>query len=170
MTIKYREHALFLSVDDKAKVPVGEPNFPLGAVTRGKRVPLGPNQLCAVGDHDFSRMSITPSAVLVVDIPESMCESFLVGTPYYSLKFQATQPSTALCRSAEMAKIANCHDNPPIQMIYHDGGPDHNHTFLSVKISLIAYFLKLDLDVLVSLFSCKEVQHHFRAESCNEQQ
>ena len=151
MAIRYREHTLFLSVDDKAKIPVGEPNFPLSAVARGKRVLVAPNQLCAVGDHDFSRMSFTPSAVLVVDVPESMSESFLRGKPYYSLKFQATTPSTALRHSAEMTTIAKQNQNPPIQMLYHDGGPDHNHTFLSVRIALIAYFLMLDLDLLVAV-------------------
>ena len=31
---------------------------------------------------------------------------------------------------------------------YTDGGPDHNNTFLSVKLGLIALFIQLDLDML----------------------
>ena len=37
-----------------------------------------------------------------------------------------------------------------ILFIYSDGGPDHRLTYLSVQISLIALFLKLDLDLLIA--------------------
>lgn len=36
-------------------------------------------------------------------------------------------------------------------MLYSDGGPDHRLTFVSVKLSLIALFKELDLDLLVAL-------------------
>jgi hypothetical protein len=34
--------------------------------------------------------------------------------------------------------------------LFSDGGPDHHLTYLSVQLSLIALFLKLDLDVLIA--------------------
>ena len=48
------------------KVKVGEPFYPLAAAERGKQVIVGPNQVMAVGDHDFSKCSLTPSVNLVV--------------------------------------------------------------------------------------------------------
>ena len=33
-----KPHTLFLSLDDKAKISIGEPDFPIAAVTRGKQV------------------------------------------------------------------------------------------------------------------------------------
>ena len=39
-------------------------------------------------------------------------------------------------------------DDKPILFLYCDGGPDHRLTYVSVQLSLIALFLKLDLDYL----------------------
>ena len=35
--------------------------------------------------------------------------------------------------------------------MYSDGGPDHRCTYMSVKLSLIALFKELDLDILIAL-------------------
>ena len=39
--VLHSNHCLLLSFDDKAKVPIGEPGYPVAAVTRGKRVVVG---------------------------------------------------------------------------------------------------------------------------------
>lgn len=39
----------------------------------------------------------------------------------------------------------------PVLLLYTDGGPDHRSTFMSVKLSMIALFRSLDLDMLVAL-------------------
>ena len=39
----------------------------------------------------------------------------------------------------------------PVLIIFTDGGPDHRPTFESVKVSLLALFVQLDLDMLVAL-------------------
>ena len=44
----------------------------------------------------------------------------------------------------------NSHGRPNILFVYSDGGPDHRLTFLNVKLSLIALFMNLDLDVLIA--------------------
>ena len=36
-------------------------------------------------------------------------------------------------------------------LLYTDGGPDHRSTYMSVKLSMIALFRSLDLDMLVAL-------------------
>ena len=37
MSIKYRKHATFVSLDDKHKVPAGEPGYSVASVERGKK-------------------------------------------------------------------------------------------------------------------------------------
>jgi hypothetical protein len=53
-------------MDDKHKIKCGEPSFPLAAAERGKKVIVGINQTMAVGDHDFSKCTLTPSVNLLV--------------------------------------------------------------------------------------------------------
>lgn len=53
-------------MDDKHKVNVGEPSYPLAAAERGKQVIVGPNQVMAVGDHDFTKCTLTPSVNFLV--------------------------------------------------------------------------------------------------------
>ena len=38
----------------------------------------------------------------------------------------------------------------PVLLLYSDGGPDHRVTYMSVKLALIALFIELNLDVLIS--------------------
>ena len=47
----------------QCKVSVGEPDFPIAFVTRGKKVIAGINQSPEVSDYDFSKISIIPDAV-----------------------------------------------------------------------------------------------------------
>ena len=49
----HKSDTVFLSVDDKCKVPVGEPGFPVAAVSRGKKV----NMTCK--DPVFTTQGIT---------------------------------------------------------------------------------------------------------------
>lgn len=43
----------FVSYDDKHKVKVGEPGYPVAAAERGRRVPVRQDKFRVVGDHDF---------------------------------------------------------------------------------------------------------------------
>ena len=52
--VNVRDLCSFISTDDKHKISVGEPDFPLSALPRGRRVLVGLNQTYQVGDHDFS--------------------------------------------------------------------------------------------------------------------
>ena len=55
---QYAKSTTFVTADAKCKVPVGEPGFPIAAVARGKKVIVGENEVVAVGDHDFSKLSL----------------------------------------------------------------------------------------------------------------
>ncbi|XP_060582454.1 uncharacterized protein LOC132738865 [Ruditapes philippinarum] len=74
--IKYREHCSMVCMDDKHKLKVGEPGYPVAAAERGKAVLIANGKTFEVGDHDFTKFSITPSVTLKVDIPSSIDESF----------------------------------------------------------------------------------------------
>jgi hypothetical protein len=55
-----------VSIDDKHKIKCGEPSFPLTAAERGKKVIVGINQTMAVGDHDFSKCTLTQLVNILV--------------------------------------------------------------------------------------------------------
>ena len=48
-------------------------------------------------------------------------------------------------------------ETKPIMFLYTDGGPDHRLTYLSVQLSLISLFLKLDLNFLCA---CRTAPFH----------
>ena len=45
---------MFFSLDDKHRVKVGEPGFPVAAAEHGRRVLVGRDSAFQVGDHDFT--------------------------------------------------------------------------------------------------------------------
>ena len=76
--VKHRPLVCMMSVDDKAIVPVGEPNFPVSTGVRGHNrslVSINGPQNCAL-DHDFHIHGIVPSVSFMVDIPTCTKDSF----------------------------------------------------------------------------------------------
>ena len=63
MAIKFRSHTTLVSMDDKHKIPVGEPGYPVACVERGKKVLCAVDKPFTVADRDFTR-SLTPSVTL----------------------------------------------------------------------------------------------------------
>jgi len=156
--IKYRDECMFLCIDDKHKIKVGEPGFPVASAERGRQVIVSLTETLVAGDHDFTKFSLIPSVILNVSIPDDIGGSWYTGQVYIALKDAAFQPSSALRHSVEMhslliKEIGNKH----ILLLYSDGGPDHRLTYISVKLSLIALFLNLDLDMLVA---CRTAPSH----------
>ena len=92
-----------VSTDDKNKIKVGEPDYPISAVTRGKRLLVAHGQSLQASDHDFSKISLVPTIVLIHEIPNSMGESFYRRIPYVYLKIHATEPSSAIRNAKEIA-------------------------------------------------------------------
>ena len=145
--VKYAEYATFVSLDDKHVIKVEEPGLPIAAVERGKKVLVSLQKRFEVGDHDFSKFSLTPSVALVIDIPETVDGSFYRGDVFVGLKENAFEPSNPVRHMTELNSILRSRqDTKPILLLYTDGGPDHRLTYISVKLSLIALFLKRDLD------------------------
>jgi hypothetical protein len=74
-----REVCSFVSLDDKHKIKVGEPDYPVAAAERGKRVLVRDDEFLTVGDHDFTHFSLIPSVIFLVDIPEEISGSWYSG-------------------------------------------------------------------------------------------
>ena len=70
--IKYRDIALFVRLDDKHHIKVGESGFPVAAAERGCQVIVSSQDTFAVGDHDSCKFSFIPSVALLVSIPEDI--------------------------------------------------------------------------------------------------
>ena len=52
----------------------------MAVVDRGKTVIISKEKMFVVGDHDFTRLSITPSLALLLDLPEDIeMAHFIVG-------------------------------------------------------------------------------------------
>lgn len=62
-------------MDDKHRIKCGEPNYPVAAAERGRRVLVRKNESFEVGDHDYTKFSIIPSVCLLVDIPDDVAGS-----------------------------------------------------------------------------------------------
>ena len=156
--VKYRSLANFICVDDKHRIKVGEPGFPVAAVERGREVILSLNETITVGDHDFTRFSIIPSVVFHLDIPDSFEGSWYTGKVIVGLKDAVFQASSPLRHAAELHSLMLTRvGTKSILCIYSDGGPDHRLTYASVQLSLIALFLNLDLDFLIA---CRTAPNH----------
>ena len=58
---------VWVSVDDKAKLPLGVPGLPQATIARTRKVVVGTNEICAAMDHDYSPFQFTPSVTLVCE-------------------------------------------------------------------------------------------------------
>jgi hypothetical protein len=110
--VKFKDIVCLFSVDDKAIVPVGEPECPISTGVRGHHrslvcaSPGGP--VLSALDHDFHLFGVVPSVALSIEIPESPNDSFFSGQPYVLNKDKITQPSSAYRHSAELVHLYVC--------------------------------------------------------------
>ena len=82
-----RGHCHFVSIDDKHKVKIGEPEFPVASAERGRRVLVGGDETFAVADHDFTKFGIIPSVIFFIEVPEEVSESWYHGELNYSIEY-----------------------------------------------------------------------------------
>ena len=141
---------MFVCLDDKHKVNVGEPGFPVAAAAeRGRRVLTVAGSSFLVGDHNFTKVSLVPSVVLDIPIPDDVSESWYSGNVHIGLKEGTFEPSSPLRHVSELYPLIEVKSqSKPVLFLYTDGGPDHHLTYLSVQLCLVSLFLLLDLDYL----------------------
>lgn len=78
-SIVLRKVCAFVCLDDKHKIKVCEPDVPVAAAERGKRVTVRSDELLTVGDHDFTKFSLIPSVIFLLNIPEDISDSWYSG-------------------------------------------------------------------------------------------
>ena len=81
--------------DNKHRLKVGEPGFPVAAAERRRKVIVCAGTTFEVGDHVFTNFSITPSVSLIVDIPDDIQDSWYRGQVLVGFKdaaFEASSP------------------------------------------------------------------------------
>ena len=150
--IEVRDYAVFVCLDDKHKIKVGEPHSPVAAAERGRQVIVPTQARLQACDHDFTKFGIVPSVTLIVDIPDEISGSWYHGEVKIMFKDTAFESSSPIRHSTELCNILITHSpEKPILFIYTDGGPDHRVTYTSVKLSLICLFKKMDLDYLCAM-------------------
>ena len=113
----FRQHCAFLSIDDKHRIKVGEPNLPVAAAERGRRV-VSMNKSFQVGYHDFTKFSLVPSVCFVIAVPERKCQTpgtmgeFLWGLKIqfsnHPLLFVMLQKSLTFCQSVIPKSLPCC--------------------------------------------------------------
>ena len=130
MVVMFRSYTALVCLDDKHRVNVGEPGYPLAAAERGRRVLIRADTTFEVGDHDFSKFSIIPSVSLLVDIPSKLSGSWYHGLVTVFLKEGAFEPSSPLRHMTELSNMLSSNDqlDKPMLCLYTDGGPDHRVT------------------------------------------
>ena len=92
--LKFRDYSGFICLDDKHRIKIGEPGFPVAAAERGRRVLVSMEKSFQVGDHDFTKFSVIPSVILVLDIPHTISDSWYDGKVYVGVKDAVFQPSS----------------------------------------------------------------------------
>ena len=66
------------------KVLIGESGYTLSALPRGHRVLFATNESYQVGDHDFTKINMIPTVILLNNIPEKVEDSLFRDKPYIS--------------------------------------------------------------------------------------
>ena len=161
-SVQQRDFVTYISIDDKAIIPVGEPGHPVSSGVRGhnRSIVLADNPSPSALDHDFHVHGVVISVTFAVDIPDSSQDSFYCGKAFVCLKDKVTQPSSALQHATELSLLlqspvfGNIVASKAILVTVSDGGPDHRITYVSVQLSLICLFMALDLDMLVVARTC----------------
>ena len=161
----YADNCAMVSADAKCKVTLGEPSYPIAAVSRGKRVIVGSRESLQVGDHDFSKTSLIPDAILIQDIPVpqtndtsktsetvgSTEKSWYHGQVFYGVKSMVSEGSTAWRCIVELGKTLELeYETIPGRIYwYTDGGGDRRMTFIQVQLAVISLFLTYDADEVI---------------------
>ena len=126
--VKFRDLSLFACLDDKHRIKIGEPGFPVAAAERGRQVIVSSQSTFAVvGDHDFTKFSFIPSVILLIDIPDSIEGSWYRGDVFIGVKDAVFEPSSPMRHATELYKCISPArmDGRHILFVYTDGGPDH---------------------------------------------
>ena len=108
------------------------------ATERGRRGPVLAEEYFTVADHDFTKIVLVPSCILVIDLPEEISDSWYCGQVFVSLKQTVFEPSSPFRHTCELHQVLTSLSlKKRVLLVYSDGGPDHRLTYVTVQLSLI---------------------------------
>ncbi|XP_078662870.1 uncharacterized protein LOC144906461 isoform X2 [Branchiostoma floridae x Branchiostoma belcheri] len=153
--------AVLFFCDDKAKVPVGDPDLPISTGVRGKKTLAPSKTTLSAADHDLRHKgSLTPSVYHQCDIPEDADKSFYRGTVTVVVNDSVFQASSPFRHTAAILKILRQKkERPKVFLKYSDGGTDQRNTLDAVKCAHIALFKLMNFDML-TLVRCAPGQSY----------
>lgn len=155
-TYAQKLNALTFACDDKATILCGGPGVPEAPIIRPQPTLQMTSSPLQASDHDYeSACKITASVIFQMTDPLS--EPYR-GLPYVNIKSKAFHGSSAIRHAHELKNLVSttCSPDSPPRPIFllTDGGPDHNVTHMSVKLSLIWLWLKTNTPLLVAIRLC----------------
>lgn len=155
------EQVLFISQDDKAKVPIGKTAAKVQAP-----VLMHLTYKVRLDDHDFAvgeRHQLTPSVYAGIVIKENCMgrkEAVTYSGPtYIAIRSGKHSSSTATTHAKDLIKLLKLDEFKnlalgkdgkvkPVMILSVDGGPDENPRYKKVISNCISHFKKYDLDGL----------------------
>ncbi|RIA86767.1 hypothetical protein C1645_828762 [Glomus cerebriforme] len=92
--ILYCNHTCFIAADDKHKVPIGE-GVAISTGIHNTKSMVSTDAVLVASDHDFTKLSLTPSITFFIDIPESIEHSFYDGKQLvlHDIPFETKNPA-----------------------------------------------------------------------------
>lgn len=151
----------FLSLDDKAKIPLG-----LAAATKQAPILMHLEYKVRLPDHDFAvaaRHKLIPSVYAACIInPEKFTDAVSYSGPtYVAIRSMKHDSSTAFTHGRDLERLKSV-DNfkpfmctsdgqvKPIFIVASDGGPDENPRFPKTLQVAVARFIEWNLDVYLT--------------------
>ena len=124
-TVSVHDLVSFICTNNKHKILVGEPSFPVAVLPHGRWVLVEKNEMFQAADHDFSNLSLIPIIILINHISESVKDSWYQGEPNVLLKITAIIPSSVFRNAQEVAdaliaKYGSINQIPPALIMYTD--------------------------------------------------
>ena len=96
------EVAIFISLDNKHRIKVGELSYPVAVAEHGRQVIVSSSETFVVGDHDFTKFSVIPSVILDVEIPEQFEGSWYSGQVFVGVENAVHEGSSSLRHAVEL--------------------------------------------------------------------
>ena len=98
---------MLLCLDNKHRIKVGEPGFPVGATEQGRQALQAAGSRFFVGDHDFRKFGvIQPVAVQVsIHVPDDISGSWYSGEVSIGMKESAFVPCSPLRHASEIHSL-----------------------------------------------------------------
>ena len=91
-----KEHSMFACLNNKHRVKVGEPCFPIAAAEQGRQVLQAARSRFLVQDHDITKFRILPFVALQLNIPGDIPEFWYSEKVNIGLKEGVFEPSSPL--------------------------------------------------------------------------